>query len=216
MIENYANGGWLVQYTRTVTALVWLTETPMNRALTTVVSLPVLLAALVACGPGDTADQTPTSTGTSAATDGTSSSLPDKGVHLPAAPQPSADGPCPYLDTQFVMDANGQHVTAVKVSADKPHPACFFYRPDGGLQVTVQVYVGDALTAKAIVDKAAPVKTSNPATAPAGWNGGSMPTDDGAVYAVAKGGDAVVTTTNQQQTIKAKRITEQAIETLGL
>ena len=188
----------------------------MNRAIATAVSLPVLLAALVACSSDDTADQTPTGAPTSNANANTSSSLPDKGVHMPADPKPTGDGPCPYLDTEFVMDANGQHVTTVKVSADKPHPACFFYRPDGGLQVTVRVYVGDATTAKAIVDRAAPVKTSNPATAPEGWNGGSMPTPDGSVYAVAKDGNAVVTTSNQQQTIKAKRITEQAIETLGL
>ncbi|TDQ05151.1 DUF2020 domain-containing protein [Labedaea rhizosphaerae] len=188
----------------------------MNRAIATAVSLPVLLAALVACS-SDTADQPPTGTaGTSTAGADTSSSLPDKGVHMPGAPKPAADGPCPYLDTEFVMDANGQHVTGVKVSADKPHPACFFYRPDGSLQVTVQVYVGDAKTARAIVDRAAPVKTSNPATAPDGWNGGAMPTPDGSIYAVAKGGNAVVTTSNQKQTIKAKRITVQAIESLGL
>lgn len=189
----------------------------MNRAIATAVSLPVLLAALVACSSDDTAaDQSPTGTTPGSADANTSSSLPDKGVHMPETPKPSGDGPCPYLDTQFVMDANGQHVTGVKVSADKPHPACFFYRPDGSLQVTVQVYVGDALTAKAIIDRAAPVKTSNPATAPEGWNGGSMPTQDGSVYAVAKDGNAVVTTSNQQQTIKAKRITVQAIEGLGL
>ena len=188
----------------------------MNRTIATAVSLPVLLAALVACSSG-TADQSQTgSSTTSAANAGTSTSPPDKGVHMPGEPKPSGDGPCPYLDTQFVMDANGQHVSSVKVSSDKPHPACFFYRPDGGLQVTVQVYVGDPLTAKAIVDKAAPVKTSNPATAPSGWTGGSMPTDTGSIYAVAKGGAAVVTTSNQEQTIKAKRITVQAIETLGL
>jgi UPF0176 protein len=188
----------------------------MNRAIATAVSLPVLLAALVACSSDDTADKTPTGTAPSSANANTSSSQPDKGVHLPADPKPTADGPCPYLDTQFVMDANGQHVTKVQVSGDKPHPTCFFYRPDGSLQVTVQVYVGDELTAKAIVDKAAPIKTSNPATSPTGWNGGAMPTQDGSVYAVAKGGNAVVTTSNQQQTIKAKRITVEAIETLGL
>jgi UPF0176 protein len=184
----------------------------MKRALITAVSLPAMLAALVACGPDTTASSQTTTT----TAKGGDTSSASKGVQLPGEPKPSGDGPCPYLDTQFVMDANGQHVTAVKVSADKPHPACFFYRPDGSLQLTVQVYVGDAATAKAVVDKAAPVKTSNPATAPEGWNGGSMPTDEGAVYAVAKGGDAVVTTTNQEQTIKARRITEQAIETLGL
>jgi len=207
---------YVAHTTRRVTFPVWFTKAPMNRAIATAVSLPVLLAALVACSSDDTADQPTTGTSTGTAGANTSSSLPDKGVHMPADPKPTGDGPCPYLDTEFVMDANGQHVTNVKVSADKPDPACFFYRPDGGLQVTVKVYVGDPLTAKAIVDQAAPVKTSNPATSPDGWNGGAMPTPDGSIYAVAKGGNAVVTISNQKQTIKAKRITVQAIEGLGL
>ena len=29
----------------------------------------------------------------------------------------------------------GQHVTKVRTSADKPQPACFFYRPDGSVQL---------------------------------------------------------------------------------
>src|SRR5205823_11486752 len=95
------------------------------------------------------------------------------------------------------------------------HPTCFFYRPDGGLQVTVRLYGGDPQVAKAIVNQAAPIASSNPATEPAGWNGGSEATGDGAVYAVAKQGNAVVVTTNQQQTIKARRIAEQAISALG-
>jgi len=189
----------------------------MNRTIATAVSLPVLLAALVACSSDDTAAQTPTNTPPpSNAGASTTSALPDKGVHMPAEPKPVKDAPkCPYLDTEFVMEANGQHITTVKLSDDSDHPTCFFYRPDGNWQVTVQVYAGDELTAKAIVDRAAPVKTSNPATAPDGWNGGSMPTENGSVYAVSKGGDAVVTTSNQKQSIKPKRITVQAIEGLG-
>lgn len=190
----------------------------MNRAIATAVSLPVLLAALVACSSDDTAAQTPTTTPAPSNADAnTTSSLPDKGVNLPAEPKPAIDAPkCPYLDTEFVMEANGQHITSVKLSDDKPHPTCFFYRPDGDWQVTVQVYVGDAQTARAIVDKAAPVKTSNPATQPAGWNGGAEPTENGSVYAVAKGGNAIVTTSNQKQSIKPRRITVAAVEGLGL
>ena len=86
-----------------------------------------------------------------------------------------------------MADSNGQHVSKVRVSADKPHPACFFYRPDGKIQLTVQVYVGDAKTATALVNKVAPVETSNPASDPTGWKGGDESTDDGAVYAVSKG-----------------------------
>jgi hypothetical protein len=129
---------------------------------------------------------------------------------------PAADGKCPYLDTAFVAEANGQRVSKVKVSADTPHPACFFYRADGRVQLTVQVYTGDAAHAKALVDQVAPVATSDPATLSGGWAGGSQATPTGAVFAVAKDGSAVSINTNQGQTIKAKRVAEQAIKTLGL
>ena len=141
---------------------------------------------------------------------------PSSAVALPPDPQPTRGGPCPYLDTSFVADANGQHVSKTQTSADQPHPACFFYALSGKLQLTVQVYVGDAKVAKALVDKAAPVDTSNPASDPAGWQGGYEQTDSGAVYAVAKGGSAVIVTTNQQQTVKARTVTKQAISALGL
>jgi hypothetical protein len=120
------------------------------------------------------------------------------------------------VESAFVAEANGQRVTKVRISADKPHPACFFYRGDGNIQLTVRVYVGDTKHAKAVVDQAAPVATSNPATSPTGWKGGSMGSDKGSVYAVAKQGTAVVVTTNQAQTIKARRVVEKAITALAL
>ena len=138
-------------------------------------------------------------------------------VALPPDPQPAGGGPCPYLDTAFVADANGQRVSKVQTSredAGKP-PSCFFYALNGKLQLTVRIYVGDPAVAKALVDKAAPVDTSNPATDPAGWQGGYEPTDAGAVYAVAKGGSAVIVTTNQRQTVKARTVTKQTISALG-
>jgi len=135
---------------------------------------------------------------------------------VPPSPQPAREAKCPYLDSAFIADANGQRVGKVRVSADTPTPACFFYRSDGKLQLTAQVYAGDPGAAKALVDRSAPVATSNPAELPAGWSGGSQSTDSGAVFAVAKGGSAVVITTNQAQTIKAKRVAEKAIAALGL
>lgn len=134
----------------------------------------------------------------------------------PAAPEPVADGPCPYLETPFVADANGQRVAKVRLSADAPHPTCFFYRADGSVQLTVRVYTGDATQAKALVDQAAPIATANPAQLPGGWEGGAQSSDSGAVYAVAKEATAVVVTTNQAQTIKARRVAEQTIAALGL
>ncbi|CAM3606417.1 DUF2020 domain-containing protein [Kibdelosporangium persicum] len=134
----------------------------------------------------------------------------------PPAPEPVADGPCPYLESAFVAEANGQRATKVRISADKPHPACFFYRADGKVQLTVRVYVGTAKNAKALVDEAAPIDSSNPANAPSGWKGGSIGADKGSVYAVAKQETAVIVTTNQAQSIKARQVAEKAIATLGL
>ena len=184
----------------------------MKRAAITAVTMFPLLTALVACAssgsepttttpPQQTASPAPTSAGSGAA---------------PDAPEPVADGPCPYLKSEDVAQANGQRVTKVRTSADKPHPACFFYSQDGKVQLTVRVFVGEPGEAKAIVDAAAPVSTSNPAESPAGWKGGSLATDDGAVYAVAKGGAAVAVTTNRKQTIKARRIVEETITKLEL
>ncbi|ADJ41856.1 hypothetical protein AMES_0029 [Amycolatopsis mediterranei S699] len=115
-----------------------------------------------------------------------------------------------------MAEANGQHVSKVRVSADQPHPACFFYRPDGKIQLTVRVYVGDAKTATALVNKAAPVDSSNPASDPSGWKGGYLSTDDGAVYAVAKGATAVIASTNQKQSVKARTVVKKAIAALKL
>ncbi|MBC6449233.1 DUF2020 domain-containing protein [Actinokineospora xionganensis] len=137
-------------------------------------------------------------------------------AQAPPAPEPVADGPCPYLESTAVADANGQRVTKVRISADKPHPACFFYRPDGTVQLTVRIYLGEPAIATAIVDEAAPRATSDPARSPQGWEGGSLSGEKGAVYAVAKDKAAVVVTSNQAQTIKARRIVEAVVAELGL
>lgn len=133
----------------------------------------------------------------------------------PPAPQPSGEGTCPYLEESAVEETNGQRVSKVEISADQP-PACFFYRSDGTVQLTVWVYSGEAAVAKAVVDQAAPVASSNPAELTGGWQGGALSSDTGAVYAVAKDTTAVVVSTNQGQTIKAKQIAQESITALGL
>jgi len=134
----------------------------------------------------------------------------------PPDPQPTAGGPCPYLKSDFIAESNGQHVSKVQTSADKPHPACFFYALSGKLQLTVRVYVGDPAVATALVDQLAPLDSSNPATEPAGWSGGYEATDTGAVYAVSKQGTAVAVTTNQKQSVKARTVAKEAIAALQL
>lgn len=134
---------------------------------------------------------------------------------VPPAPEPATDGPCPYLDKAFVEDTNGQKVSKTKTSTDQP-PTCFFYALNGKTQLTVRVFNGDAAVAEALVDQAAPIDTSNPAEEPAGWKGGYQQTDGGSVYAVAKGGHAVVVTSNQEQSIKGRTITTEAIAGLRI
>jgi hypothetical protein len=118
-----------------------------------------------------------------------------------------------------VQSANGERVTAVRVSqtaTNQPYPACFFFTYHDAVQLRTWIVVATPQTAKATVDAAAPVATSDLAELPGGWSGGSQPTDDGAVFAVARQGTAVVITTNQRHTIGARRIAEQVIATLGL
>lgn len=135
----------------------------------------------------------------------------------PPEAKPARKAPCPYLEDEFVEQTNGQRVGETRISADEPHAACFFYRSDGKEQLRVQVAVElDPATARAIVDRAAPVDTSDPASLPGGWEGGKQPTDRGAVFAVYKDGAAVVVTGNQEQTIKVSRIAEQVITALGI
>jgi hypothetical protein len=134
----------------------------------------------------------------------------------PPAPEPTASGPCPYLKTDFVAQSNGQRVSKVQTSADQLQPSCFFYALDGKPQLTVRVYVGESAVATALVDEVAPLDSSSPATEPAGWSGGYEVTGTGAVYAVSKQGAAVVVTTNQKQSVKARTVAKQAIAGLKL
>lgn len=183
----------------------------MNRvpllALSAVLSLGVLVACTGTSAPGAQAPQSATKTAE------TTSATP---TGPPPTPEPSADGECPYLPSTDVAQANGQLVRKVRLSEGAPTPACFFYADATDVQLSVWVFQGEPTTAKAVVDRAAPIASSNPASSPEGWNGGSVSNDQGAVYAVAKGGAAVVVSSNQQQTIKAKRIAETVVANLGL
>lgn len=175
----------------------------MKRAL-----LLPLLGVLVACGT-DVAQNVPVPTTQTQPIVTTTSAV----ATVPPAPQPAKDGTCPYLATSFVAEANGQRVPKVKLSTDEPHPACFFYANATEVQLSVRVYVGDEQVAKTIVNEAAP-DGSQPANSPTGWTGGYVNNNSGVTYAVAKGDAAVVVTSNQKQSIKARRITETVITNL--
>jgi UPF0176 protein len=138
---------------------------------------------------------------------------------VPPAPQPVTDGPCRYLSTESVQAANGERVATVRVSGtgtETPYPACFFLTANGMVQLRTWIVVATPKEARATVDAAAPVNTSDLAELPGGWSGGSQPTAEGAVFAVVRHGTAVVITTNQRQTIGARQIAQEVITTLGL
>lgn len=138
-------------------------------------------------------------------------------VVVPPPPRPTVIGDCPYLSSDDVAQLNGERVGGVLLDPAFEPPACAFTRGDGSEQLRVWVLrAGSAEVATATVDRAAPVDSTDPADQPAGWLGGSGSGPDGAVYAVSKGPVAVVVTTNQAQSIKARRVTELVVSSLGL
>ena len=126
---------------------------------------------------------------------------------------------CPYLDTQWVADTNGQRVTGVGVDERFSTPACVFWSYPEEPQLTVIVREMDTIDeAIAVVDWAAPVETTELAEEPAGWSGGRLggTGGSGALYAVQKDTVAVVVFTNQDQSLKAQLVAETVIDNLGL
>lgn len=142
---------------------------------------------------------------------------------LPVDARPEVDRgsgvDCPYLDTTWVADTNGQRVTGHGVDTRFEPPACVFWSYPEEPQVTVIVReLGSVEEAIEVVDRAAPVDSTEPAEEPAGWSGGRRGGTDagGALYAVQKDTWAVVVFSNQEQSVKAQAIAEAAISNLGL
>ncbi|MCT1463162.1 MULTISPECIES: DUF2020 domain-containing protein [Corynebacterium] len=142
-------------------------------------------------------------------------------TELPAVEKDPA-GTCPYLDTQWVAEANGQKVTAIGVDNRFDTPACVFWSYPEEPQLTVMVrHMASPEEAMAVVDWAAPIDYTDPASEPEGWNGGrhgggAVPERIGAAYSVAKGPVAVTVFTNQNESVKAQVVAEQVIANLNL
>ena len=114
--------------------------------------------------------------------------------------------PCPYLDTQWVANTNGQRMIGQGVDARFNTPACVFWSfPD---EPTEQAAIN-------VVDWAAPITTTEPVDEN-GWSGGRSGNPQGAVYAVQKGPVAVVVFSNQEQSLKAELIAKETIKNLNL
>ena len=149
-----------------------------------------------------------------------SSPIPGSPTAQPPAPtdEPApVAGACPYLPDDQVADINGQRTGVTTVVEVSPQPVCTFTRSDGDWLATVRIVQADTpAAAVAAVNQHVPVDGSNPADDPAGWSGGSMPTDRGSIYAVSKGPVAVIAEANQPQSIKGRQLAAAAIANLGL
>lgn len=145
------------------------------------------------------------------------------------APLPAQEpGECPYISDEQAKIFNGQGLGQTMIRPTKPYVVCDFYRSDGGWSASIQVAKAkDEATAVAMVDYAAPVKKSYPATLDGGWTGGYWNKEIGAppqllneqeqaVYAVSKGKIVIIAASNEAESKKAKNFVVGAIENLKL
>lgn len=123
---------------------------------------------------------------------------------------------CPYLDSQWVANTNGQRMIGQGIDTRFDTPACVFWSFPEEPQATVMIrHMPTIAAATAVVDWAAPIDTTE-IVEENGWSGGRGNTDAGAVYAVQKDTVAVVVFSNQHQSVKAASIAQEAIKNLGL
>lgn len=147
----------------------------------------------------------------------TAAALPNDGLPIDTTAEASADQDCPYLDSQWVADTNGQRMTRVAVDQRFKTPACIFWSYPEDPQATVIVREMPSVEeARAVVDWAAPVDSTEPAEFD-GWSGGRGVFEDSySVFAVQKDNKAVLVWSNQAQTLKAELITKETIKNLAL
>lgn len=168
--------------------------------------------------PVDTAQDsavpsTPAAAGTSAAGAPAGDGLP-----VDATPDLATvtDEECPYLDSQWVADTNGQRMTRVAVDHRFSTPACVFWSYPEEPQASVMVREMPSVEeAREVVDHAAPVDATEIAEFE-DWTGGRGVLGEEAVFAVQKDTHAVVVRSNQLQTLKSQLIAQEAISRLGL
>ncbi|WP_306508227.1 DUF2020 domain-containing protein [Corynebacterium sp. YSMAA1_1_D6] len=159
------------------------------------------------------APSTPAAAGTSAAGAPAGDGLP-----VDATPDLATvtDEECPYLDSQWVADTNGQRMTRVAVDHRFSTPACVFWSYPEEPQASVMVREMPSVEeAREVVDHAAPVDATEIAEFE-DWTGGRGVLGEEAVFAVQKDTHAVVVRSNQLQTLKSQLIAQEAISRLGL
>jgi len=193
--------------------------------------LPPLAACLIGIGllttgcadSGQPANPTPNDTHDSApATDGSLAGSPESpaasgdGLPVDASAEVTDWEDCPYLDTQWVADTNGQRMTRWGVDKRFNTPACVFWSYPEEPQATVIVREMPSVEeARAVVDAAAPINDTELAEFD-GWSGGRGVFEDHSVFAVQKDTHAVLVWSNQLQTLKPQLIAQETIAHLGL
>ena len=129
----------------------------------------------------------------------------------PTARPVTHDGACPYLATDFVMQTVGQHLarTTVTTVTTAVPASCAFYRPDGALAAKV-----DGAQFASAAEAAAKVRSVTGAGAngvsDVGDGGAVAITNDGAVLAASRGDTVLVITINQQSSLEATELAQQA------
>lgn len=180
-------------------------------------------ALLTGCSP--TAEEPPVTPDAPVATEA-AAPVTDSGLPHDAMPEipggRESQDECPYLDTTWVSDTNGQRTLGVGIDTRFDTPACVFWSYPEEPHLTVIVRdMPDVDSAIAVVDWAAPIDTTEPAEKPEGWSGGRagagmVPGHNGALYAVQKEDRAVVVFSNQDQSLKAELVAHEVIDRLGL
>lgn len=123
---------------------------------------------------------------------------------------------CPYLDSQWLANTNGQRMTGQGIDTRFDTPACVFWSYPEEPQATVIVrHMPTEQAAIDVVDWAAPIDSTEPVD-DGDWQGGRIGNHEGALYAVQKGTVAVVVFTNQDQSVKAELIGKEVIKNLSL
>lgn len=145
----------------------------------------------------------------------------DQGLPFDAMPEiptgRNSQVACPYLESQWVADTNGQRVLGSGIDERFDTPGCVFWSYAEEPQLTVMVrHMRSEAEAEGVVNWAAPIDTTEPAEEPAGWTGGRMGSPGRALYAVYKGSTAVVVFSNQDQSLKAELVAKETIKNLGL
>ena len=177
----------------------------------------ISLASTGCTDSAQTTEPTPDNTHDSAPTESPENSgASGDGLAIDASAEVTDWEDCPYLDTQWVADTNGQRMTQWGVDKRFSTPACVFWSYPEDPQATVIVREMPSVEeARAVVDAAAPINDTELAEFD-GWSGGRGVFEDHSVFAVQKDTHAVLVWSNQLQTLKPQLIAQEAISRLGL